>query len=144
MSDQDKFAQEKDEFTSRREERRERRADRQAGGLGWIAGLVLIAVGGFYLLQNAGILPNLTNLANWWALFLLLPAVGTLSAALGAYRRNGGNWSPEVTGPFLAGLLFLGITAVFLFDLDFGWFVPLFLIAAGLFILFRPRLMKNP
>ena len=148
MSDQNEFKKEQDGYNSRREERRERhaerRGDRQAGGLGWLAGLVLIAVGVFYLLQTAGILPSLTSLANWWALFLLLPAVGTLSAALGAYRHNGGHWSPEVTGPFLAGLLFLGITAVFLFDLNFGWFVPLFLIAAGLFLLFSPRLTKNP
>ncbi len=140
MTDQDKYAKEQDGYSSRQQERRE---DRQAGGLGWIGGFVLIAVGVFFLLQTVGFLPNLTNLANWWALFLLLPAVGTLSAALGAYRRNGGHWTPEVTGPFLGGLLFLGIAAIFLFNLDFGWFVPLFLIAAGLFLLFSPRLTKK-
>jgi CubicO group peptidase (beta-lactamase class C family) len=61
--------------------------NRQAGGLGWIAGLVFVAVGVLYLLQQFDILPTF---ANWWALFLLLPGVGVLSAALGAYRRSGG------------------------------------------------------
>ncbi|MBE2222608.1 MAG: hypothetical protein IAF02_13760 [Anaerolineae bacterium] len=138
MSNLDDLKQEnkmKDRYT-RRQERRERRAvrraDRQAGGWGWISGLILIAIGLFYLLQPTGFLPNFTN---WWALFLLLPAVGVLSAALGAYRRNGGQWTGEVTGLFLGGLLFLGITAVFLFNLDFSWFTPLFLIAAGLLLL---------
>jgi hypothetical protein len=35
---------------------------------GWILGLVLIAMGGVFFLQNAG-LPVLVG--NWWALFIL-------------------------------------------------------------------------
>ena len=132
------------EHTSSRQERierrEERRAARRAGALGWIAGLILIVIGALYLLQDFGILPEFTN---WWALFMLLPAVGTLSAALGGYRRNGGHWTPEVTAPFLAGLLFLDITAVFLFNLNYDWLWPLFLIAAGLFLLAAPMLSRN-
>ena len=114
MSDQNKLDGTQDRYTSRRQERIERRAtrraDRQTGGLGWIGGLVLIGIGMLYLLHDYGVVPTLTN---WWALFLLLPGLGTLSAALGAYRRNGGQWTLEVTGPFIGGLLFLGLTAVF-------------------------------
>ena len=144
MSDQDKFEQmddTQDRYTSQRQERRSgRHAARQADGSGWMVGLVLITIGGLYLLHNAGILPIFTN---WWALFLLLPGVGTLSAALGAYRRNGGHWTAAVTGPFLSGLLFVGLTAIFLFDLNYGWLWPLFLIAAGLLLLFRPTLSRS-
>ena len=147
MSDQDKFEQmndTEDRNISRRQERREhraeRRADREAGGAGWMAGLVFIAIGVLYLLHNAGILPTFTN---WWAFFILLPGIGTLSAALGAYRRNGGHWTAEVTGPFLGGVLFVGLTAVFLFNLNFSWLWPLFLIAAGLLLLFRPALSHD-
>jgi hypothetical protein len=139
MSNQNKLDGTQSGNTSRRQERIEqraaRRADRQAGGLGWIGGLVLIAIGVLYLLHDYGVLPTLTN---WWVLFLLLPGIGTLSAAIGAYRRNGGQWTMEVTGPFIGGLLFLGMTAVFLFDLDYGWLWPLFLIAAGLLLLAVP------
>jgi len=147
MSDQNKLEQKNDAqggYTSRRQERierrTERRADRRAGGLGWMGGLILIAIGLLYLLHDYGVLPTFTN---WWALFLLLPAVGTLSAALGAYRTNGGHWTPAVTGPFLGGLLFLGVTAVFLFDLNYGWLWPLFLIAAGLLLLAAPMLSRS-
>ena len=124
MSELNSFEQEKETINqdgSRRQERQEhraqRRADREAGGLGWMAGLVLIAIGVLYLLHDAGILPTFTN---WWAFFLLLPGLGTLSAALGAYQRNGRHWTGEVTGLFVGGLLFVGLTAVFLFNLSYS------------------------
>lgn len=147
MSDQSKLEQISDpegDYTSRRQERRqrraERRADRQAGGLGWMAGFVFITIGVLYLLHEFGVIPTLTN---WWALFLLLPGLGTLSAAIGAHQRNGGQWTMEVTGPLLGGLLFVGMTAVFLFELNYSWLWPLFLIAAGLLLLATPVLSRG-
>jgi hypothetical protein len=128
-------------FEERQARRAARRADRQAGGLGWIAGVVFIAIGILYLLQEFDFLPTFNN---WWALFLLLPGVGVLSAAVGAYRRNGGRWTAEVTGLVLGGLLFVLMTAVFLFELNYNWFVPLVLIGAGLLMLFRPFFGQTP
>jgi hypothetical protein len=128
---------------SRRQERlqrrAERRANRYAGGLGWLAGLILIGIGAIYLLNELGILPELTN---WWALFLLLPAVAALSAGVGAYRHNGGRWTPAVVFPLLGSLLLASLAAAFLFGFDYGWLWPLFLIAGGLLLLagtFFPR-----
>jgi hypothetical protein len=130
--------------TSRRQERierrEERRAEREAGGFGWMIGLILIAIGGLYLLQEFGFLPGLTN---WWALFMLLPAAGVFSAAIGAYRRSGGQLTSEVIGLLVGSLLFLVMTGFFLFGVSFTWFVPLFLIAAGLLILFGPMLARR-
>jgi pheromone shutdown protein TraB len=143
MSDKETLQQEYDQFApnSRRLERRAaRRAGRQADGVSWLVGFVLIAFGVLFLLVNAGILPALTN---WWALFMLLPAVGVFSAALGAHRRNGGHWTPEVTGLLVGGLLFVALTAVFLFELNYGLLVPLFLIAAGLLLLAGPVLSRG-
>ncbi|MFO7678916.1 MAG: hypothetical protein R6X34_02605 [Chloroflexota bacterium] len=125
---------------TRRERIDERRAKRQSGNLGWLMGLVFIGIGVFYLLYQFG---YVTALTNWWALFLLLPGVGTLSAALGGYRRNGGHWTPEVIGLLLGSLLFFGVTAVFLFELNYSWVLPLFLIAAGLLLLFSPKLTRR-
>jgi hypothetical protein len=125
-----------DHRTLAREERLERRALRDEGGRSWMVGLVLVAIGVLYLLHNYGLLPTFTN---WWALFLLLPGMGTLSAARGAFRRHGNLWDVEVLVPFLASLFFLGLTLVFLFDIAYGWLWPLFLIAAGLLILAAPR-----
>ena len=143
MSDKETLKQEDDQYTRRRERlarRAARRADRQAGGVSWLIGFFFIAIGTLFLLANAGIIPAF---ANWWALFMLLPAVGVLSAALGAYRRNGGHWTPEVAGLLVGGLLFVGLTAVFLFGLDYGLLVPLFLIAAGLLLLAGPVLSRG-
>jgi hypothetical protein len=140
MSTQEKYDELKvaqDGELSRREERlarrAERRADRRAGGLGWLAGLILIVIGTLYLLNIMGLLPDMNN---WWALFILLPAVAMLSAALGAYRRNGGQWTPGVVGPVLGGLLLAGLSAALLFGFDYNWLWPLFLIAGGLLLLF--------
>ena len=147
MSKEEKFDQmndTQDGYVSRRQTRRERiverRANRQEGGLGWLIGLVFIGIGVFYLLYEFG---YVSALQNWWALFLLLPGIGTLSAALGGYRRNGGHWTPEVTLPFIGGLLFLSLTAVFLFDLKYNWLWPLFLIAAGLLLVASSLLTKD-
>ncbi|MFN2138061.1 MAG: LiaF transmembrane domain-containing protein, partial [Candidatus Promineifilaceae bacterium] len=135
MSDQDGFEQENGS-RSRRAERRaridERRDGRYEGGFGWMAGLVFIAIGVCYFLYQYGYLPAL---ANWWALFLLLPAVGTLAAAVGAYRRRKHLWAPEVVGLFIAAIFFFSLTAAFLFSVDFSWLWPLFLIAAGLVLM---------
>ena len=147
MAKEEKFDQMNDAPESRvrrRQTRRarieERRANRQAGGLGWLAGLVLIGIGVLYLLYEFG---YVAAFSNWWALFLLLPGVGTFSAALGAYRRNGGQWTAAVTIPFVCGLFFLGLTAVFLFDLNYTWLWPLFLIATGLLTIASSLLTKD-
>jgi hypothetical protein len=103
--------------------------------------LVFIAIGVLYLLHQFDIMPTFTN---WWALFLLLPGVGVLSAALGAYRQSGGQWTAEVTGLFIGGLLFVLMTAVFLFELNYGWIMPIILIGAGLLMLIRPFFGQNP
>jgi hypothetical protein len=43
----------------------------------------------------------------------------------------------------LAGLLFLGLTIVFLFDLNLSLFGPLLLIAGGLLLLLSPMLGRR-
>jgi hypothetical protein len=119
----------------RMERRAERRANRQAGGLGWVGGVILITIGVIYLLTNFGFLPTFDN---WWALFILLPGLGTASAAIGGYRRNGGQLSFEVVMPLVASFFFLGLTLVFLFELNYTLVLPIFLITAGILMLFRP------
>jgi hypothetical protein len=97
---------------------------------------VLIAIGALLMLQNAAYFQQFTN---WWALFILLPAAGSFSAGLGAYRRSGDRWTREVVGLFLATALFAGLTAGFLFSLNLSLFGPLLMIGAGLLLLFGPR-----
>jgi uncharacterized membrane protein len=64
------------ECQARREAHRQRHAGRPYG---WIGGAILILLGGVFLLQNL----NIPFLANWWALFILLPAFRGFSRRLG-------------------------------------------------------------
>ena len=94
----------------------------------WIAGLVLIILGIIFLVQN------LTGfyLANWWALFILIPTLGSFAAAGRAYRDAGNRFTPAVRGPLVGGVILLAVTCVFLFGLDWGRIWPVFLIIGGI------------
>jgi hypothetical protein len=94
---------------------------------GWILGAILIALGGVFLLQNAGI-PILRD--NWWALFILIPALGAFSMAWTVYEQER-QITPAVTGLAMGGMVPLVVALVFLFGLDFGQWWPVLLIAAG-------------
>jgi hypothetical protein len=100
---------------------------------GWIVGPVLIALGGVFLLQNAG-LPILVG--NWWALFILIPAVGAFAAAWTLYRQDG-YVTPRVAGLVAGGLVPLTIALIFLFNFNFGSAWPVLLVVLGAGILLR-------
>ncbi len=89
---------------------------------------MLIALGGVFLLQNAGV-PILRD--NWWALFILIPAFATFSMAWTVYQQEG-HITPAVNGLIAGGMVPLVVALVFLFGLDFGQWWPLLLIAAGI------------
>jgi hypothetical protein len=94
----------------------------------WLPGLILILLGAIFLAQNYfG-----TTLHNWWALFILIPALSTLTTAYALWRDGHADWA---TGPFIAGLGFLALTVLFLLDLPIGQLWPLFLILAGVALL---------
>lgn len=111
-----------------REERRRARASR--GGGGWIAGIVLILLGLVFLLQNIGGF----SLQNWWAIFILIPALGSFASAWNTYQSSGG-FSAAVRGPLVGGLILTTIALIFLFNISFGIYWPVLLILGGLLIL---------
>ena len=125
----------RDERAQRRAMRREARQQRYAGGYAgsgtWIGGAVLILIGVAFLLRNTGVY----DLRNWWALFILIPAVSAFSAAWAAYRASGGHLTAAARGSLVAGLLFTFVTFIFLFNVNFGLFWPVLLIFGGLAIL---------
>lgn len=116
----------------------ERPRDRQAYGLpsSIIFGLILIVLGGYFLLQTLGILPHLNF--NWWAIFILFPAFAIGSGAWRRYQANGERADREVrTKAVIAGLIgFLALSLMFDININFGNLWPLFLILAGIAILF--------
>jgi peptidoglycan/LPS O-acetylase OafA/YrhL len=117
----------------RREARRQRRAERLADpsrGSAWIVGLILIVLGTMFLMNNMGTF-NIP-IKNWWALFILIPAVGSFDTALRAYRNAGDRLDRVARSSLLVGLVLTFVTVMFLFDLSWGFFGPVLLILAGI------------
>ncbi len=117
----------------RREERaewREQRHEFRSQGA-WIMGLALVALGVIFLLQNMGLLV----LNNWWALFIMIPALGAFSEAWGRYR-SAGRLTGAARGSLLGGLFFTLLTAIFLFGWNSGliWPVVIILVGAGILL----------
>ncbi len=130
MTTEPRNTQTTDYYTDRAQRRAERRAAREGGA--WIGGVILLGLGVIFLLQNAGMLA----LQNWWALFILIPALGSFGAAYTEYRASG-RFNAKARGSFVAGLVFTAVAAVFLFNLNFSLLLPAVLIVAGIGILFN-------
>lgn len=112
---------------------REDSARRGPGAL--IAAVILIAVGVIFFLQNRGVaIPT-----NLWSLVLLVPAAFALSGVWQRYRANGGRFGPGMASPLITAVILIGLTVVFLLDIDVPWgvFLPLLLVAVGFAILLQ-------
>jgi len=103
--------------------------DNRWGAAPWAGGLVLIALGVIFLLRNMGL--NLPILRNWWALFILIPAVSSLAQAWRSYQASGGHFGGHVSGQFVGGLVLLLVAATFLLGWSWAVIWPVFLILAG-------------
>lgn len=121
-----------DRHEARRERREGRLADPSRGG-GWIAGIILILLGGAFLLRNTGLF-NIP-FANWWALFILIPAIGSLDSAVRIYHHAGNQLTPAARGSLLVGLVLTFVTIMFLFDISWSFFGPLLIILVGIGII---------
>ena len=93
----------------------------------WIFGGILIAIGVFLLLRN---LTGL-NLGNWWALFILIPAAGSLVSAWKLYEAHG-TIDAAVRGPLVGGVILLFVFAMFFFGFNWSLFWPVLMILAGI------------
>ncbi|MFN2106631.1 MAG: hypothetical protein ACK2UJ_17280 [Candidatus Promineifilaceae bacterium] len=91
----------------------------------WFPGVFLVAAGILFLLKNiTGFTVN-----NWWALFILIPAVGNFSKAADAVRREG--FDRHAWGALSMGFVLTLVASAFLFGLSWNLIWPLFLIIAG-------------
>ncbi len=103
---------------------------RTSRGQSWVPGVALILIGVVFLARSyAGF-----ELTNWWALFILFPAVGNFVRAVESYQEAGRLKRSARTNLFW-GLFFTLLSASFLFSLDFGLIWPAFLIIGGLAML---------
>ncbi len=97
----------------------------------WIGGAILIFIGVVFLLKNFGFpFPQ-----NWWAVFILIPAVAAFAGARRVYAGNGGVINAGVIGGVAAGCVLVLLSLLFLFGVDVGKFWPLILIVVGVGVL---------
>jgi len=116
-----------DRQTARQQRIEERRGGRYGS---WVAGAILILIGIFIMLDN------LTGFTfdNWWALFIMIPALGAFGNAWRAYQ-NDGRLSGQARASLISGLILTMVTAFFLLNLNWTILGPVLLILAGVGIL---------
>ena len=96
------------------------------GGAFWA--LVLIAIGIIFLVQNL----HIANFSlHWWALFIFIPVLGSLSSAWNGLRQDG-RFSAKVTGSLGSAVVVGTVGVILLFGMDWGRWWPLLIIAVGL------------
>ena len=117
-----------DHHSTRLQRTDERRARRS--GSSWVFGAILILLGIFIMLENL----TSFKLENWWALFILIPAVGAFGNAWRAYQ-NDGRLSGAARASLISGIILTMVTAVFLLNLNWTILGPVLLILAGVGIL---------
>jgi hypothetical protein len=119
------------EVYDRHAARRQRLAERRAGRSGsWVVGAILILIGIFTMLDN---LTGFT-LENWWALFILLPALGAFGNAWRAYQKDE-RLSASARASLISGFILTMLAAIFLLNLNWTILGPVLLILAGLGLL---------
>ncbi len=93
----------------------------------WFPGVVLIAIGVIFLLKQV----TGFHINNWWALFILIPAISNFRQAGHSYQRHG-RLNHSARGSLTGGFILTLIASAFLFNLEWGYIWPLFLIIGGL------------
>ncbi len=99
---------------------------RGKSGPGWIAGLVLIALGVAFMLQNVLTLP-----ARWWTVFIYIPALVSFYNSFRTWRKDG-RFSPAASGSLTGALLLTTVATILALDLDWGQAWPAILIVIGI------------
>jgi hypothetical protein len=90
-------------------------------------GLILIFLGLVFLARNfLGY-----SLHNWWALFILIPALNNLAQSWRIYQRAG-EFGRAARRHAFWGAILVVVSFALLFDLDFDLLWPAILVLAGL------------
>jgi hypothetical protein len=105
----------------------QRGPEQHQGGASWIIGLVLIALGVSFLLQQAGYL-DLSG--NWWAIFIYVAAFGSAANAWRSWR-SAGRFGPASTTSLVWALVLVVVATILFFGLSWSAWWPLILVAVG-------------
>ncbi|MAT41712.1 MAG: hypothetical protein CL609_05170 [Anaerolineaceae bacterium] len=92
--------------------------------------IILILIGVVFLVKRL----NLIEIQNWWALFILIPAISSLSNLIQDLRR-GISMTAVIAQGILGAIFPAAIAAMLLFNLSWEKFWPIFIILAGFSLL---------
>lgn len=113
------------------DQRHDRRREKK---MPWVPGVILIGLGVIFLLNNI----TGFSIDNWWALFIMIPAIGSFSKAWDRMRSEG-EMTRDVWSAIAGGMVLTLVASAFLFNLDWGLIWPAFLIIGGLGLLLGAR-----
>ena len=98
---------------------------RRGNNLVWA--VALIVIGGIMLVRN---LLGVQGVFNWWAIFILIPAAGAFSTTVAVVQRSG-RFNAAARSSLGSGIVLTTLAVMFLFNLDWGKWWPLMVIALG-------------
>jgi hypothetical protein len=102
------------------EKRPENRGNQITGGL------IILIIGVFFLLQRL----NIVTFKNWWAVFILIPAISSLGNFFQDHNRERAFRFSQVSN--ILGILFpVSVACIFLFELSWQIYWPVLVILAG-------------
>ncbi|MEN0038917.1 MAG: hypothetical protein AAGC78_17700 [Cellvibrio sp.] len=96
-------------------------------------GIAVVVIGGLLLARNLGFELFFLDFHNWWAFFILLAAIGPLQQAFSAYRREG--MGAAVANSLVSAGAIIFVSLLFLLDLSFWTWWPVFVIIGGLYMM---------
>jgi len=122
----------------------DRRSHRELPRWSGIAvGAAIVALGVFFLFYEFGVrIPFMAN-HNWWAIFILIGALGPLGQAF-AYYRSHGRVDGNVLHALTTAAVILTIGFIFLFGARWDHWWPLFVIYGGLWMIFKRSRPNGP
>ncbi len=122
-----------DEITALKEaEKQQTEVTEPCSRQNWSFPIILILCGTIFLLSNLGYLA----FTNWWALFFLFPAIGSLEKAWHRWQSRGR--ATRYVRRHLVGAVIWGLIAmVFLFGFSWGYIWPLLIIVWGVSLLLQ-------
>ena len=99
----------------------------------WPLGLAVVVIGGLLLARNLGFELFFLNFHNWWAFFIVLAAIGPLQQAFSFYRKEG--LGAAVANSLVSAGAIVIIALMFLLDMSFGTWWPIFVMIGGLYMM---------
>jgi len=101
-------------------------------------GILVVMVGVVFLMDNFGMRLPFYRPHNWWALFILIGSVPLLLQAADQYRRRG-KLDRSVLCLLLSASAPILVASMFLLELDWGLWWPVFIIYGGLWVMVGGR-----